>query len=96
MLNWSHAARNRPWEKDPNRAMSSGIPIKDQPVELLRSDLEMIRVYEDLVDVLINKRIICLTDLPQPAQEKLLRRKHLRSLLASFSEMIPAEEDGIL
>lgn len=56
----------------------------------------MIRVYEDVVDVLIGKRIICLTDLPRAAQEKLLRRKHLRSLLASFSEVIAAEEDGIL
>lgn len=76
--------------------MSSVAPFKDYPVELLRSDLEMIRVYEDVVDVLISKRIICLTDLPRAAQEKLLRRKHLRSLLDSFSEVIAAEEDGIL
>lgn len=75
--------------------MSSVAPFKDYPVELLRSDLEMIRVYEDVVDVLISKRIICLTDLPRAAQEKLLRRKHLRSLLDSFSEVIAAEEDGI-
>ena len=76
--------------------MSSVAPFKDYPVELLRSDLEMIRVSEDVVDVLISKRIICLTDLPRAAQEKLLRRKHLRSLLDSFSEVIAAEEDGIL
>ena len=76
--------------------MPSSASFKDHPVELLRSDLEMIRVYEDVVDVLIGKRIICLTDLPRAAQEKLLRRKHLRSLLASFSEVIAAEEDGIL
>lgn len=77
--------------------MSNRVPFKEPPVELQRSDLEMIRVYEDVVDVLISKRIICLTDLPLAAQEKLLRRKHMRSLFATFSEVLPAaEEDGIL
>lgn len=69
---------------------------KETPLELQRTDLEMIRVYEDVVDVLISKRVICLTDLPLAAQEKLLRRKHMRSLVATFSEVLPAEEEGIL
>ena len=49
---------------------------------MVKSDLEMIRVYEDLVDVLISKHVVVLTDFPQAAQEKLMRRKRLRS---SFS-----------
>jgi hypothetical protein len=77
-------------------AMSSRAPYKDPPLELQRSDLDMIRVYEDVVDLLISKRVICLTDLPRAAQEKLLRRKHMRSLIDTFSEVLPAEEDGIL
>jgi len=75
--------------------MPSPLPVKEPPVELQRSDLEMIRVYEDVVDLLISKGIICLTDLPLPAQDKLLRRRHMRTRFAAFSEVIPAEEEGI-
>ncbi len=66
----------------------------NETVEFMRSDLEMIRVYEDLIDLLLTKRIIMLTDFPPAAQEKLLNRKKLRSSLASFAEVIGAEEDG--
>lgn len=45
-------------------------------------DEELIRVFEDLIDVLIAKNILCLTDLPLPAQNKLLSRKSLRQQLA--------------
>ncbi len=48
---------------------------------LIASDLEMVRVLEDLIAVLIDKRIIMLTDLPQAAQRKLARRYELRSRL---------------
>lgn len=44
-------------------------------------DEELIRVVEDLIDVLIGKNILRLTDLPLPAQEKLLSRKRLRQQL---------------
>ncbi|MGD9741514.1 MAG: hypothetical protein AB7V53_02675 [Dongiaceae bacterium] len=66
----------------------------NEAVEFMRSDLDMIRVYEDLIDLLLTKRIINLTDFPPAAQEKLLRRKKLRSSLASFAEVIGSEEDG--
>jgi hypothetical protein len=66
----------------------------NEAVEFMRSDLDMIRVYEDLIDLLLTKRIIMLTDFPPAAQEKLLRRKKLRSSLASFAEVIGSEEDG--
>lgn len=67
---------------------------KDQTVQFLRSDLEMIRVYEDLIDVLLTKRIIMLTDFPPAAQEKLLHRKRLRRSLDAFAEVIAPDEDG--
>src|SRR5688572_32252386 len=37
---------------------------------MLQSDLEMIRVYEDLIDILISKRIVVLTDFPTKAQDR--------------------------
>ncbi len=60
---------------------------------MLQSDLEMIRVYEDLIDILISKRIVVLTDFPTAAQEKLVRRKRLRSSLSSLTEVLAPEDD---
>lgn len=60
---------------------------------MLHSDLEMIRVYEDLIDILISKRIVVLTDFPTAAQEKLVRRKRLRSSLSSLTEVLAPEDD---
>ena len=66
--------------------------------ELLKSDLEMIRVYEDLTDILIGKNLVTLTDFPPAAQEKLLRRKRLRSSLSPITEAlgVPSDEDSLL
>ena len=60
---------------------------------MVQSDLEMIRVYEDLIDILISKRIVVLTDFPAKAQEKLVRRKRLRSSLSSLTEVLAPEDD---
>jgi len=62
-------------------------------VSLVQSDLEMIRVYEDLIDILISKRIVVLTDFPPRAQEKLVRRKRLRSSLGALTEVLAPEDD---
>lgn len=59
----------------------------DRP-SMLQSDLEMIRVYEDLTDLLIGKNIVMLTDFPPAAQEKLIRRKRLRSSLSPITELL--------
>jgi hypothetical protein len=65
---------------------------------LLKSDLDMIRVYEDLTDILIGKRIVVLTDFPAAAQEKLLHRKRLRSSLSPITEALglPGDDEGQL
>jgi hypothetical protein len=47
-----------------------------------RMDLELIRVIEDLVNVLIAKNLLELTDLPAEAQAKLLLRRGFRERLA--------------
>lgn len=44
-------------------------------------DLEMVRVIEDLVDLLIAKNLIVLTDLPVAVQKKLLRQRNRRVTL---------------
>lgn len=45
----------------------------------LASDLALLRAVEDLIEVLIAKKVITWTDLPAPVQEKLLSRRTLRA-----------------
>jgi len=66
-------------------------PASGEPSDMLQSDLEMIRVYEDLIDILISKRIVVLTDFPTAAQEKLVHRKRLRSSLSSLTDVLAPE-----
>jgi hypothetical protein len=42
------------------------------------TDLDFIRVVEDVIELLINKNIILFTELPEAAQEKMLLRQQLR------------------
>ncbi len=63
---------------------------------LLASDLELVRVLEDLIAVLIDKRIIMLTDLPQSAQRKLARRYELRSRFNDLGGIVAEQEEIML
>ncbi len=60
---------------------------------LVVSDLALVRVLEDLITVLIDKRIIMLTDLPKAAQQKLAHRYDLRSRLADLGGIVAEHED---
>jgi hypothetical protein len=60
----------------------------------LASDLGFIRVVEDLVAVLVEKRVIAITDLPAAAQDKLLDRRSLRSYLAGVSGVFSADGES--
>lgn len=42
------------------------------------SDLPMVRVLEDLIDMLISRGAIRFTDFPQAAQQKMLERRSMR------------------
>jgi len=61
--------------------------------QLLSSDSETIRVIEDLVDALIQKKLILLTDLPLAAQQKLTERQRIRSELNVLENLMVEEED---
>ena len=61
--------------------------------ELSSSDSDTIRVIEDLVDVLIRKKLILLTDLPVPAQQKLTERQRMRNELNILDNLMVDEED---
>lgn len=58
------------------------------------SDHGIIRIVEDLINLLVKKNIIHFTELPQDAQEKLINRKQLRNELGKKSIIL--ESDDIL
>ena len=61
----------------------------DPWVQLLSlSDMSIIRILEDLIDLLIRKNIIMLTDLPEEAQTKISERKRVREKLAPGHLMV--------
>lgn len=62
---------------------------------LQQSDLEMVRVLEDLIDVLMSKGVISITDLPQAAQSKLINRTQARLTLSGLERLIDDEDEGI-
>lgn len=48
---------------------------------LKQSDLDMVRVVEDLINILIEKNIICFTDFPDASQSKIIARQKIRENL---------------
>ena len=47
------------------------------------SDMGIIRLLEDLIDLLIRKHVISFTELPEQAQDRIRERKRLRESITS-------------
>lgn len=61
--------------------------------QLDASDLEMARITEDLIDLLIGRNIINFTDFPGMAQRKLINRRALRSNMSALTNLVGDEEN---
>ncbi|MDP6353337.1 MAG: hypothetical protein QF926_03290 [Alphaproteobacteria bacterium] len=59
---------------------------------ILESDAEMGRVVEDLVDIMMTKRLINITDFPNAAQSKLNLRRHLRERMNTLQGLVNADD----
>jgi len=59
------------------------------------SDMKMIRAIEDVIDLLISKNVICITDLPAAVQTKLMERRSLRHSLNALN-LIGEDEQGFI
>ena len=68
--------------------------VENSLQQLKQSDLDMIRVLEDLIEVLTNKGVLSITDLPAGAQAKLLSRSSARRALGGLSNLIEEEPEG--
>jgi hypothetical protein len=64
--------------------------------KLAITDLDLVRVLEDLIDLLFKGDVIRFTDFPQPAQEKLLARRSMRSSLHSLKLLDEDEWGGMM
>lgn len=56
------------------------------------SDLAFVRVLEDVIELLMDKGVISFTDLPEPAQEKVMERQTLRHRLNGLN-LVSSRDD---
>ena len=59
---------------------------------LQKSDLEMVRVLDDLIYLLIRKGVIAITDLPPKAQVKLMNRANARQELGGLEQLLGGDD----
>lgn len=71
------------------------VPDSTEAVELVRSDLDLVRVMEDLINILIEKNVICFTDLPTIAQKKINRRRDIRVALNQSISLLD-DDDSLI
>lgn len=64
--------------------------------QLKQSDLDMIRVLDDLIQLLVTKGVIRVTDLPDAAQAKLIDRSQAREALGGLSQLINEDEPPLI
>jgi len=62
--------------------------------EWVQSDLALARVLEDLIHVLMNKKVILFTDFPEGAQQKLRERQSLRKQVSYVEQLFGEGDDG--
>lgn len=62
---------------------------------LSESDQALIRVVDDLVNVLVEKNLMRFTDLPEAAQKKLIERRSLRQSLTAL-KLLGDDEQGLI
>ncbi|HET8789654.1 MAG TPA: tryptophan synthase subunit beta like protein [Modicisalibacter sp.] len=64
--------------------------------QLRSSDLEFVRVLEDVIELLVAKGVISFTDLPDAAREKLMSRKSLRRQVNSVDLIGEQDDVGLI
>jgi len=73
--------------------IQDNIPSVDTGDEWVQSDLALARVIEDLIEVLIDKKLIMFTDFPEGAQKKLLDRRGLRKEFDLVEDLFGSGDD---
>ena len=66
--------------------------LEPHGLDLLLSDLKLIRVIEDVIDLLIAKGVIIFSDLPAPVQQKILQKRGKREKMFGGGDLLGGEE----
>lgn len=69
------------------------LPSTDLQDDFVQSDLALARVMEDLIEILIDKKVIMFTDFPEGAQQKLLARRGLRKEFSYVEDLFVSDDD---
>lgn len=83
-------------DPDLGKFLSQDSPEQRAQRELMESDLGLIRVIEDLINVLIERGAIMFTDFPEPVQNKLLARSGLRKEFSYVDDLFNTNEEDFL
>ncbi|MBD9424735.1 tryptophan synthase subunit beta [Pseudomonas sp. PDM15] len=70
--------------------------VKERLTSLKDSDLELVRVLEDVVGVLVAKGVIRYTDLPEAARRKLDRRAVTRAQIEGLSGLLGDDDHQLI
>lgn len=76
--------------------LQSDSPEQRAQRELMESDLGLIRVIEDLINVLIERGAIMFTDFPEPVQRKLMARSGMRKEFSYMDDLFNDENNTFL
>ena len=68
----------------------------DHYFEMLAQDLQQTRILEDLIDLLTSKGIIMFSELPVPAQQKILNKKSIRESYDHAGDILVRDEAPLL
>jgi hypothetical protein len=80
---------------DPQAEGAEPARLEDTDVQryLAGLDLDLVRVLEDVIDLLVSKGVFHFTDLPEAAQQKLLHRKSVRRQWRSLENPLSGDEE---
>ncbi|WP_256588812.1 tryptophan synthase subunit beta, partial [Pseudomonas sp. HMWF021] len=93
---YAEATETLPADHHEIQAWFANAAVENSLKQLKQSDFEMIRVLDDLIQVLTQKGVIRVTDLPPAAQAKLMDRTQAREALGGLSQLIDEDEGGLI
>lgn len=70
--------------------------MSEDHLVLQQADLDLIRVIEDVIELLIDKNVFMFSELPLPVQQKLLNKRGHRQRLSGAGGGLLTGEDDIL
>jgi hypothetical protein len=93
---YAEATETLPADHHEIQAWFANAAVENSLKQLKQSDFEMIRVLDDLIQVLTSKGVIRVTDLPPAAQAKLMDRNQAREALGGLSDLINDDETRLI